>query len=91
MKRYRIHFVYIVIIALLAVVSRMKSNELEEKVVALTQVAEEQKRIAEEHKALAEEQAARAVMEEAKALVATRRAEAEALLAQEALKKCQGR
>lgn len=32
MKRYRIHFIYLLIIGVLAVLSRIKTNELEEQV-----------------------------------------------------------
>jgi len=60
MKKYRTHFIYILIIVILAVVSRLKTNELEAKAVKYEQMANEAQQMALKNEQAAAEAAARA-------------------------------
>lgn len=84
MKKYVIHFSYILVITALAVFSRMKTNELEGQVEKCLEQAEELQEIAREAAAEAHAATQRAEIEAARAV----QTEAETLAA---LKDCQGK
>lgn len=88
MKKYRIHFVYIMIIVVLAVMSRLKTNELSDDLQKAEEMAELSRAAAENAKELAEMASREAQQQAERAQQQAEMAHREAERALEALAKC---
>lgn len=88
MKKYRIHFVYIMIIVVLAVMSRLKTNELSDDLQKAEEMVELSRAAAENAQELAEMASREAQQQAERAQQQAEMAHREAERALEALAKC---